>query len=193
MIKNMRGLSEADKVFVWERWLKTKHKQIQHNRKSDKNDHMDLQRSEDDLRKVMHKLGIEIESIELLSEFPELDALAKPGARTASAPTDKEKKKLCGFEIMLSRRLSRCNITHEDSMESAYINFSTGDAGGYKDGIWRMPDTGVWIHEGWGLRIERDGSRLIVSVPGQGMRTSFEIGTSKTADSSPTTVRNEQE
>ena len=169
----------AHREFARERWLICK------NRQADYEGEQRRTRKEADYRKEIDDSmrSWRIKSVSALPQFPDLPDLLFPGDETsapmptAPSPEPASPEPSSGLqtfsagplEILWSRDLARCNITHDQTMETAWVKVREGACGGDVD--LKELKRGSWRVESWGLTLRiQDGaggpSGLVLTVEG---------------------------
>jgi len=100
----------------------------------------------------------------------EAGALNEAYAAQVAELADRVLAKIGGFSFDLSRRLGRCNISHEPTMQTAFVNLRDGQVGGEKE--WRVISPTEWICEEWRLSVVHSGNMLILAVTDLGVNVS---------------------
>ncbi len=184
-----------DKQFARRRWIVCKNRQLEHEREQGGRGRRvaDIERQ---LSEAMERLGIK--AVVGLPRYPELQPMEKPstalvrgleGQRASmhegrDIDAENEVEKLPTIELAervtakigellfdLSRPLGRCNISHESTMQTAFINLREGQVGGEKE--WRTISPTEWICDEWKLRAAHSGDELLLTVMDLGASVSI--------------------
>lgn len=189
------SFSEEQKLFARSRWIVCKNRQLdyEHDQAGQSRRASEIQR---ELSDAMKRCGIERVSdlpkypnltdiekppkpliqnleprpIEPSTELPTASE-ADPAANVDSAVqielADRFVAKIGDFSIDLSRRIGRCNISNESTMQTAFFNLRDNQPGGEKS--WRAISTTDWVCEDWHIRLSHSTAKLIISFDDLGV------------------------
>ncbi len=188
--------SKEEVRFAERRWLRSKQRQLEYER-SQSAAPQKLVALEKDIKTAMKTLAIE--AVDTLTQFPDLPAVEAPGVRVA----DKERLPVANegplpatatnreaalaevaadtcvtvglFKIDVSRRTNRFNITHLDTMETAFAKIAERACGG--EVPFEQHEDSRWYCLNWNLAVifPTSGQKLVrLEMPGLGINV--EIG-----------------
>jgi hypothetical protein len=183
--------SEKEKRFAKQRWLVSKERQLKHELQQGASGK--TRQIERDLKQAMASVGVR--SIDELGAYPVLKAMEEPGpyrrepeneetqdkpAAPDTAPANGQGEAdlprqvsvtLGQFDLELSRRLGRLNITNKQTMETAFAKLGTKECGGEVQFIGNAD--GPWNCDAWHLTVH-----FPVDAAGELVVTSEENGVS---------------
>jgi tetratricopeptide (TPR) repeat protein len=85
---------------------------------------------------------------------------------------DRFQTRIGDISITVSRSVGRCNISHETTMQTAFVNLREKSAGGEKSPT--DASAGEWFYEDWSLRITLNGGILTLTFESSGVCLSIE-------------------
>lgn len=166
------GFSSQEKQFARRRWLVCKNRQLQYEKSSG---------SKRRVKEIEREVGqgmieLRLKSLDELEEFPPLHAIQKPQAireiptspslvhrddigtidsqttDTGSNERDQVVMTIGVFKIEISRKNSRCNITHTETLETAFVKIAERKCVGEHEFV--QIDTSSWSCPPWKLTVE---------------------------------------
>lgn len=183
--------SEEEARFARRRWLISKERQLRY--ETSQGATRRVAEIEAELRKELAGAGLA--SLSELSEFPELSPLERPGGpakqvsagrrrptvvpagqeqaieRSIDSPSDTFVIAAGPLKFELSRKNNRCNITHAETMETAFVKLGERKCGGEVDFI--QLDDARWTCEPWRLTVgfsDDPGRTLAISLEELGVK-----------------------
>ena len=188
--------SLAEKRFAQERWLVCKQRQVDHERSQGGGPKINA--IQEEIRQVQKSL--QLKNVGGLGRFPDLAELGLPSGIEGAvgdpsstpvvqpAPTelsplpspaglqDHVAMQIGSFKIELSRKNSRCNITHLESMETAYLRITEKTCGG--EVAFVAIDRLRWTCAAWKLTVsfpDLPADRLVLSLQELGVQVRLQV------------------
>lgn len=194
LIKEKGGQDE--KRFAQLRWLVCKQRQLDHERPQ-----AAVRRVNDIERELKQKMGeLRLKTLDELDAFPGLQALQLPvlvseegdgqthqpstqptikestANETISLLPDRVEIAVGKLKIELSRKKSRCNITHVETMETAFFKISDRKCGGEVEFV--EDETARWVCATWKVTVhfpKTNGDVLAIALSESGIMLQLEL------------------